>query len=188
MSEILRIDNSKRGDAATCLRKFCYAHVLGIKPKVGSTALRYGSVWHEVMDTFYSHIKENGWTRDGKAVQAAILVARTSWEEYSEKQVFYEDYRTLPNLLRAFLNYVSYFSSDEGSLKVIGSERSFRIFMEPTDEERKIFPNLEPFNFTGMLDLEVELNGRPWILDHKTTSQELGRQSERLQRAAQFIG
>lgn len=186
--ESLRIDNTKRSCAATCLRKYFYEHELHIRSQVGSTALRYGIVWHEAMDAFYTHVKEYGWTRDGRALQSAVMVAQNSWADYSKDRVFYDDYRTLSNLLRCLLQYISHFAHDEGILKVLHSERTFRIPMIPNAEEKEKFPNLDPFFFTGIIDLEVELNGSFWIFDHKTTAQDLARQSSRLQRSAQFIG
>lgn len=186
--DALKIDNTKRSCASTCLRKYFYEHMLHVRPLIGSTALRYGIVWHEAMDAFYTHIKDFGWTRDGRAVQAAVMVAQRAWVEYTKESTFYDDYRTLSNLLRSLLQYISHFAHDEGILQVLHSERTFRIPIIPTEEEHEMFPDLEPFFFTGIIDLEVELNSRPWIFDHKTTAQELTRQSARLQRAAQFIG
>lgn len=169
------IDHSKRTCATTCLRKYYYQHIRNLAPSIGSSALRYGSTWHGFMDGYYRHIKENGWTRDGEALNAAVEAGQKAWEEESVKFQFYTDYRTLQNCAKAFLEYVNYFSGDFGMLEVIEVEKAFKIE----------FPD---FIFTGKLDLQVELNGLPWLMEHKTTGQYLQRQIQLLNRSAQIIG
>lgn len=194
--EILRLDNTKRSCAASCLRKYYWEYERHLKPRIGSTALRYGIVWHAAMDAFYSHISEHGWKRDGKALEIAVLTARMEWAEYSKNQTFYDDYRSLPNLMQSMLTYMDHFSYDEGMLKILESEQAFEIPMYPeTKEEMKVAGRWYTektsgphFIFTGMIDLEVELNGQPWIIDHKTTGQAISRMAGQLRRSPQFIG
>jgi len=141
------------------------------------------------MDAFYTYIAENGWKRDGKALEIAIITAKREWDEYTNGQTFYDDYRTLSNLIQSLLSYMDKFNSDEGMLNIIESEHLFEI---PMYQDDPIFHNAldtDPyFIFTGMIDLEVELNGRPWIIDHKTTGKGIPQMSSQLRRAAQFIG
>jgi hypothetical protein len=73
-------------------------------------------------------------------------------------------------------------------VEILASENPYQISVIPSDAELKNYPNLVPFLFTGIIDLEVNLNGMPWITDHKTTGQDLGTQLARLNRSAQFIG
>ena len=56
------------------------------------------------------------------------------------------------------------------------------------EEEYESFKDLKPFHFTGKKDLEVELNARTWILEHKTTGQAIDTQANRLNRSAQVMG
>ena len=95
----LKLDHTKRSTFVTCPAKYNYNWNLGIKPEKGSTALRFGIVWHDVIAAFFGHIAEHGWTRDGGALHAAVEVAQASWQEETEKQEFWEDYRTLENLM-----------------------------------------------------------------------------------------
>jgi hypothetical protein len=186
-SKILRLDNTKRSCASTCLRKYYWQYERNIKPATGSTALRYGITWHAAMDAFYTHIAENGWKRDGKALEMAILTAKTEWEQYTNGQTFYDDYRSLSNLVQALLAYIDHFAGDEGMLKIIESEHTFEIPMYATLLNVNL--TTDPcFYFTGMIDLEVELNDRLWIIDHKTTGKPISQASSQLRRAAQFIG
>lgn len=188
-NSVPHIDNTKRHAFSECRRKYYFQYVKNYKTFYGSTALRYGLVWHEGMDAYYNHIKLNGWCKDGNAIQAAFKAMKDEWESASSKENFYTDYRTLENCFQSFLQYVQHFSQDELMLKVINTEEPFKINMEvSSDEERKLFPNLKPFHFTGKIDMEIELNGRIWINEHKTTGQPLDTQVARLNRSAQVMG
>jgi len=203
--EILRLDNTKRSCAAECLRKFYWQYERHLKSKIGSSALRYGIVWHAAMDAFYSHIAEHGWTRDGKPLEMAVLTARMEWNEYTNGQTFYDDYRNLQNLMTSLVSYMDHFAFDEGMLKIIESEHVFCLPMFPENPEEELVAGndcpttgpvtredpaaVEPmFYFTGMIDLEVELNGQPWIIDHKTTGKQISLMASQLRDSPQFIG
>ena len=142
------------------------------------------------MDAFYNYIKENGWSHDGKAVEAALAAVKTSWEEESSKQTYYDDYRTMENYVQSLMAYISHFNYDEGMLVVVKTERPFKLKMELSPEEEGNFPLLskEGLAFTGKIDAEVLLNGRLWQLEHKTTGQALSIQKKRLHRSPQLIG
>jgi len=80
-------------------------------------------------------------------------------------------------------------------MKIIQTETPFKIPMAQQPNEipgvpdfRVLFPRLAPFNFTGVIDGEIYLNDRYWILEHKTTSQPIATQAQRLHRSAQIIG
>ena len=184
----LKLDNSKRETFRQCERKYFYTYVMGYKKVIGSTPLRYGIAWHKVMEHFYKHIAENGWTRDGKAIEAGVLAGQAEWDKVTAKQEFYDDYRTLPNLLRSFMQYVDHFAADEGFMEVISPEKTYALPMEITPEEKKLFPHLKDFIFTGKEDLLVKLNQQPWCMDHKSTGQALSIQKSRLHRRAQYMG
>jgi len=184
----LKLDNTKRETYRQCERKYFYQYVMGYKPIMGSTALRYGIVWHKVLEAFYRHVADNGWTRDGKAIEAGVFAGQEEWNRYSAKQEFYEDYRDLKNLFTSFMKYIDHFAADEGFIKIIEPEQTFKILIEPTPEELILFPRLVPFLFTGKLDLAIELNGLPWRTEFKTTGQALAIQKSRLHRRAQYMG
>jgi hypothetical protein len=162
---------------------------MNYKTFYGSNALRYGLVWHEGMDCYYNHIKLNGWSKDGGALQAAFEGMKREWETCSAKENYYSDYRTLENCFNSLLQYVSFFHQDEMMLKVVNTEEPFKIVMRlEDDEEYRLFKELREFHFTGKIDMEIELNGRCWINEHKTTGQPLDTQVNRLNRSAQVMG
>lgn len=187
---MLELDNSKRSQFVTCPKKYYYSYKRNLRPLQGSTALRYGITWHAGMDAFYNYIKENGWLHDGKAVETALEAAKIIWEEESNNQIYYNDYRTLENFVQSLMAYISHFNYDEGMLEVVKTERPFKLKMELSLEEEKHFPLLtqKGLAFTGKIDAEVLLNGRLWQLEHKTTGQALSMQKKRLHRSPQLIG
>lgn len=186
---IPHLDNTKRRAFVECRRKYYFQYVMNYKTFYGSNALRYGLVWHEGMDKYYSYIKEHGWTKDGGAIQAAFAAMKAEWELNSAKENYYSDYRTLENCFASFLQYVQHFSQDEMMLTVTNTEEPFKILMKiENDEEFKLFRDLRDFHFTGKIDMEIELNGRCWINEHKTTGQPLDTQVNRLNRSAQVMG
>lgn len=187
--QMLNLDNTKREQFVTCDRNYYWPFKRGLKPNQGSTALRYGTVWHSTMEGLYSHIMKHGWTRDGKAIEQAVDSAKKSWEEETAKQHFVDDYRTRENCLRSLVAYLSHFNYDEGILKITSVEQVFKILM-PVDNLLH-FPyatRAGSFYFTGKLDLGVELNMRPWHMDHKSTGQAIALQESRLNRSAQQMG
>lgn len=186
---MLILDNTKRERDVTCDRQTYWQTERNLKPNQGSTALRYGITWHSAMEGLYSHIMEHGWTRDGKAIERAVANAKESWGVQTAKQYFEDDYRSLENCLRALVAYLSHFNYDEGMLKVTSVEQVFKIKID-VDSPQK-FPYVYRaggFYFAGRLDLGVELDGRPWHTEHKTTGQSIAVQEARLHRNPQNIG
>lgn len=172
----LHIDHSRRSCASSCLRKYYWRYVRNLVPLMGSNALRYGSTWHGFLDGFYSSVKSIGWNDPTTAFQAAFVEGKETWESESTKQTFYEDdYRTFDNCTKAFLEYNNYYSGDRSMMEIIDIEKAFSI-------------EFSQFIFDGKLDLQVRLNGVNWLMEHKTTSQYITTQIERMNRASQTIG
>lgn len=190
---IFELDNTYRSNFHLCKRKYFLSRELGLISIRGSSALRYGSTWHAFIEGYYSHIKENGWARDGNAIKQAAEYGAAVWQHETEAygQSFDEtDYRTLDNCAISFLEYCSEFQLDYNMLKVIETEQMFNFPMELTNSEKKYFPNLASLDvhFNGRLDVQVELTGMPWIIEAKSTGQSIGMQCDRLHRSPQILG
>lgn len=173
------IDNSKRSDFVKCHRLYYWKNVCGLKTKKGSTALRYGSTWHAIMQGYYAYIKINGWEEPEKAIEMALISGKDEWDKSSEGQEFIEDYRTFENCCQQFLLYLQYYPLDKENTKVIDTEKVFQL----------VIPALhKPILFTGKIDLQLEIDSMPWIEDHKSTGMNLDIIASRLHRSAQLIG
>jgi hypothetical protein len=73
---------------------------------------------------------------------------------------------------------------------MVATEAVFRCpITAETEFEEKLFSVIkDELFFTGRLDLQVEMNFANWILDFKSTSQNLSMQGARLNRSGQLIG
>lgn len=186
---MLCLDNTKRSDYITCPRKYQLRNIRGIQSRHGSPALRYGIGWHGAMEGFYTEIAHHGWTAHPDALRKGAEKAQAEYLKETTKYLFNnEDYRNFPNMMKGYLAYIDHFRHDEGIMKVIEPEKVFKIKITPTAYELSKFPLIQPFYFTGKIDLEVELNGRSWIMEHKTTSRPINMQVNALHRSPQVIG
>lgn len=184
------LDNSKRAMYRSCKRKHYWCNIRGLQPKQGSTALRYGSTWHSVMEGYYAYIAEHGWKDKELAIMAGIDKGKETWLKENEKFSFFSDYRTFEAITQSFLQYLSYYNTDENYIKIITTEQRFEcpITLETEEEKRLYEGKLPPIIFTGRIDLQLEMNMMNWLLDFKTTGQALSVQGLRLNRSAQLIG
>lgn len=180
----LRIDNSKKIFFNTCPKKYYWTYIRGMHSVKGSTPLRYGVVWHAAMEAFYGAVKESGW-KSTDIIEKAVLAAKKEWEEYTGDLLFYDDYRTMENLMLSLVQFINHYAGDEGMIEIINPETKFKLEMTPEVENER---GIALFFFTGKIDLEVMLNSRLWIIDHKTTGQALSIQAKRLQKSQQFMG
>jgi hypothetical protein len=186
---MLSLDHTKRSTFVTCPRKYYLQYVRNLIGQNGSPALRYGIGWHATTEGFYSVIAKKGWSAHAEGIAAGAANGQKEWAKESTKYNFNdEDYRNLPNLMRAFVKYLETFHYDEGMMEIIEPEKTFRILINPTKLEQEKFPGIAPYYFTGRMDLEVMLNGRPWILEFKTTSRPISMQVNTLHRSPQVMG
>lgn len=172
----LKLDNSKRSTFVKCPYRYNLAYVKGIVPSTGSTSLRYGSCFHSAMEGLYSHIAENGWTKDGGALSRAAEMARAKWDELTNSQRYYNDYRDINTLLKALVLYYNHFYADEGMIEVLATEMAFKVNL-PDD-----------VLFTGRLDMEMKLSGQQWVNEFKTTGRAISYIAQQQNRDPQFIG
>ena len=187
----IQIDNTKRSDFSSCKRKYAIAHELGLKSNKGSNALRYGSGFHGLHEGYFGSLIK-GVSDPEQAFYNANMVGQKVWKEETAKAEFNEDdYRTYENCVTAFVQYIgTYQKTDMMSLEVVETETLFKIPMELTDTEKKLFPLVaeQGLEFTGKLDLHAMTTGQDWIWEVKTTGQALGLQKSRLHRSPQLVG
>jgi len=185
----LSLDNTGYSLFNSCERRYYLQTILGYSSKYGSPALRYGSCWHALCEGFYSHVKEHGWTHDGKALERAVSYGRQCWAREAVGREFPpDDYRTFELCFESFLEMLAEFNSDEGFLKVLETEQIFDYEVEDVDYKK--FPALKGISLhhTGKIDMQAELSGLNWIWEFKTTSQPIDTQVSRLHRNPQIIG
>lgn len=170
------IDNTKRRSYALCPRRFYWEHCRNLRPHFGSTALRYGTTWHAIMEAYYGTIKEKGWSEESSAITTGALAGKAAWEKESEGRKFFDDYRTLENCLSAFIAHVSHYQEDRQFMEILEVEKTFSV------------PLSNDFNFVGKIDGKVRLNETVWLMEHKTTGMPIDKQLKTLLRDPQVIG
>jgi len=186
--EQLRIDNSKRSAFVKCPRKYYWKFIANLTGEYGSTALRYGRVWHLMLHAFYDTIQKQGWQARQQAITNGLIQGKKEWDLISSQQIFFEDFRTFENLCELLMIYVNTYENDELSVKIIHTEKVFALPLELDEVEKLLYPNLPEIIFTGKIDLQLELSGIKWVLDHKTTGNSIDRVSGTLKRDPQFLG
>lgn len=186
----MELDNTKAACFRSCKRKYYWQHVQGLQTNYGSSAIRFGVCWHGMMEGYYDYIIKNGWANKEFAIHAAIQKGKEKWDAETEKKTFLPDYRTFDACCKAFLHYISYYADDENCIKIISTESSFRCGIYPTSakEESLLKDISDGLFFTGRIDLQLEMNYSNWILDFKTTSQNLSMQGSRLNKSGQLMG
>lgn len=187
MDDLLKIDFSGTDSYYTCPLKY-HLKQKGWESQYGNTALRMGGVFHAGMEGYYTNIKENGWSRDGKAVQQMLEYAGKEWAERTGDKQFYEDHRTLPFVVDLMTRYIDYFYGDHGFLEVVHTERAYKLLIKPTKADLQRYPWLKPFWFTGKIDMECKLNGMHWTNEFKTTGWRLDQLIDELNRSPQIMG
>jgi len=187
---MLELDNTNRETFCTCPRKYQYSRIMQLKSMRGSSALRFGTVWHAIMEGYYNTIVAEGWDHI-KAMSVGLEMGKEAWNQATQQLEFWEDYRTFDNAAKLLLEYIDHYKDDKDNVKIIDTEKVFRLKMIPdaSDEEKSLFFNLPvDIYLTGQLDLRFELNHSPWNMEHKTTSRYLSEQAKSLNRSAQFLG
>lgn len=170
----LRLDNSRRSTHTECAKKDYWRNVRKLVPKIGSTPLRFGLTWHDIVAEYYKSFN----TETTKSrVDIALQKLPEFWKIHSEKaEIWYDDYREPSALVQMFINYIDRYNTDVNLFTIKDVE----------------VPIEAPINnwltFVGRADLIVELSGQPYIADHKTTGQYIKTAVKRMQRTFQPLG
>ena len=183
----IRLDNSKRKIATSCMRKFYWEQYRGLKSKYGSTALRYGNVYHECMRGYYQGVINHGWEDQGLLMNLGVASARKQWDALTDGKIFYQDYRTFENCMELFIGYLGTYAEDRHYIEIMATEQAFTIPFEMTKSEEMRYGYLPPIPSTGKIDLQMKMRGVPWILDFKTTSYAISVVSQGLAKSMQLI-
>lgn len=188
---VLVLDNTFRERYRDCKMKYNLSVNHGIMPDKGSTALRYGAVFHKVLDAYYSFILINGWAKQDQAIEPALAAGQEEWYKLSRKQHFDDDYRSFENLATGFLSYINYTNSieDFNYLTIVATEEKFEVpIHRETREERLLYGHLPPIMFTGRIDLRMQVGGLNWINDFKTTGWHINDLMNKMHRSMQLLG
>ena len=143
------LTSSMMGVLVGCMRKFFYRYEIGLKSTAEHAALSFGSAWHAAMEARWQ----------GKTAEEALTAAIGDVETLDESQV-----ATLTGLLTGYNNCYAH-----DPIKELRPEQEFRF---PLAGSRT-------FDVAGKIDgLGIHEDGRPLLLEHKTTSDSVAPDSD----------
>lgn len=147
-----KLTASRMASLLTCPRKHYYAYELGLKKVVASDALRFGTAWHGAMEARW---------RGAASFAEALAASAGEAQELDELQL-----STLAGLLAG---YYATHGEHDSLVKELNPEVEFR---HPLKGSRT-------FDAAGKIDgLGVLHDGRLALVEHKTTSSDVGAGSE----------
>jgi hypothetical protein len=156
--------------AQTCLRKYYYANILGIKPKHKSVHLLFGGIYASALEEFYK-LRAKGSSIDEALAEVVLLALRDSWDhERGCALVFDDANKTRVALIRTIVWYVDQFADE--------SEHGIRTYHlqngEPAVELSFQVDFATDIIYCGHLDRVVEYGDDLYVMDQKTTKTTVG--------------
>lgn len=170
----LFIDNSSWVEGmSTCYRYLQYKSLNLRVPATAKPSLSFGSAIHLALEHRYKNYGPNSVTDKYYSEVAEIL---TSFFDANPPPV--DDWRTLNWAMEVVRKYNERYGIEEFSLlaedgkPMVELTFSLPLFTweHPDNEVRDGIPNKVPIIYSGRIDLPVSLDGKIFVMDHKTTS------------------
>jgi len=143
MTKVNEYDYTMMSTFLTCRRKYKFAHIEGIVPKVTATPLTFGGAIHKALDEWYK----------SKNPDKAIEIFKGEYTENKEL----DSKRTHAMGEWMINNYHARYVNQPCT--TIATEQAFTLPLENGN------------NLIGRLDKIIEWDDVLWVMDHKTTSQ-----------------
>lgn len=156
--------------AQTCLRKYYFANILGIKPKHKSVHLLFGGLYAAALEDFYK-LRAQGKSIDEALVSVVHDALKNSWDHERGCPMTFDDAnKTRVALIRTIVWYVDQFAveSDDG-IKTYHLKTG-----EPAVELSFQLDFATDLVYCGHLDRVVEYGDELYVMDQKTTKSTVG--------------
>lgn len=156
--------------AQTCLRKYYYTMIRGIRPKAQSVHLIFGGIYASALETFYKARAEGASVED--ALRLIIRQAmEESWDHEAGRPIAFEDTKkTRPNLIRTLVWYIDQFARESAD----GITTYHLQSGKPAVELSFALEVEDNIILCGHLDRVVEFGGAKYVMDQKTTGGTVG--------------
>lgn len=163
VQDALHVSSSQLKAYLRCPRAFELKYVRGVEPEFVPRPLAFGGSFHAALAAFYEA------RRAGGPVERDVLMEafRTAWAEHALGEVPLEategdvdDVDLAQRMLAAFLAEVG-----EQAVAVLGVEEPFTIPLHDPETGEVLEEVL-----TGFIDLIVEEDGMPVVVEHKTSA------------------
>lgn len=156
--------------AQTCLRKYYYTMIRGIKPKRTSVHLLFGGIYASALEHFYKYRAE-GLSIDDALRQVVREALTASWDSEAGQPLHFDDAKkTRVNLIRTIVWYIEQFAVEsEDGIKTYHLQSG-----KPAVELSFTLELDEDILYCGHLDRVVDFGGHLYIMDQKTTGGTVG--------------
>jgi CRISPR/Cas system-associated exonuclease Cas4 (RecB family) len=150
----LMVSHSQIGTWNRCSQKWYFGYQLNWVPKQQPIYFERGHAIHEGLETYYTRLKNHGRVAIGDAGFLQELLGKWMQEGMSIEMI--------SQVGKLLTRYIKEFSPiEDDKVKVIDVEH------------RLVAPLVTPkgrhYHLQGILDLLVEVNGKIWIVDHKSS-------------------
>ena len=162
----MRLTNSRKNSAQTCLRKHYYAYELGIRRHVDAQPLRFGTAIHLGLDLW-----KTGSTPEEAIIRAIEEYDNSEPADMGENATF--AWKVEREKIRQLLN--GYFWRwAEMPLEWVSSEQIFNIPLVNPETSTKS----RTFTLAGKVDGICNHNDQVTLVEHKTTSSDIAPESD----------
>lgn len=150
------VTNSQLRTLRRCVREHHYRYDLGVRERVEADALRFGTLMHLALEAWWSTGADMGVLRATRALDVLHEHAVDPFE--------------LARGTALMLGYHTRWAADE-PFELIGSEVEFRAtLVNPATGGRS-----RTYDLSGKIDKLVRrANGQVWLVEHKTTAEDIG--------------
>jgi len=156
--------------AQTCLRKYYYSMIVGIRPRKTSVHLLFGGIYATALENFYKYRAE-GQSIDDALITVVHEALKDSWDSEAGQPIYFDDAKkTRANLLRTIIWYVEQFAEEtEDGIQTYHLQSG-----KPAVELSFTLEFDEDTVYCGHLDRVVEMGGSLYVMDQKTTGGTVG--------------
>ncbi len=156
--------------AQTCLRKYWYKNIRGLRPKSLSVHLLFGSLYATALENFYKYVAEGASTEDAlhRIVHEAL---KQSWDYEANAPIqFDHNAKTRVNLIRSLVWYIDEFANEAEN----GIKTHHLADGKPAVELSFTLEISDDLVLCGHLDRVVQYGDDLYVMDQKTTGNALG--------------
>lgn len=156
--------------AQTCLRKYWYKNIRGLRPKSLSVHLLFGKLYADALEHFYKYIAE-GATKEESLHRIVHECLTSSWDyETNTPRQFDHNAKTRVNLVRSIVWYIDQFA-DEAELGITTHHLADG---KPAVELSFTLEISDDLVLCGHLDRVVKYGDDLYVMDQKTTGGVIG--------------
>lgn len=160
-------DSTSVGLAETCPRKYYYSMIVGLQGRTPSPHLRFGGLFATAAENYYKR-RFAGMSHDLSLLACVRDAMIETWDdENGQPEIFLDDKKTRPNLIRTIVWYLDQYSMEreaDAGINVIQLKNG-----EPAVELSFKLQFDSDLYYCGHLDRAVEYGGANFIMDQKTT-------------------